>query len=58
MLTVFFSFFYILFGTEISFSFSISRKTSKPLNFASDNVEGSTKPVGSGGFGLSIDVTF
>jgi len=57
-LTVFFSFFYILFGTEISFSFSISRKTSKPLNFASDNVEGSTKPVGSGGFGLSIDGTF
>jgi hypothetical protein len=47
-------FFYILFGTGISFSFSISRNTSKPLNFASGNIEGCNGPLNSGGFDLSI----
>jgi len=53
-----FSFFDILFGTDISFSFSISRNTSKPLNFASGNVEGFDEPDGSGGSGLSTGITF
>ncbi len=45
-------------GTEISFSFSISRNASKPLNFESVNTGGWIGPFGSGGFGLSVGITF
>jgi hypothetical protein len=45
-------------GTGISFSFSISKKASKPLNFSFGNVDGCTGPLGSGGSGLSVGGTF
>lgn len=48
----------ILLGTAMSFSFSMSRNASKPLNFLSGNIDGSIGPRGSGGFGLSVGRSF
>jgi len=48
----------LLFGTWMSFSFSILRNASNPLNFESGNADESVGSLGSGGFGLSVGKTF
>jgi len=42
----------------MSFSFSILRNASNPLNFESGNADESVGSLGSGGFGLSVGKTF